>query len=285
MPISTTTRRASLVELNTRPMFSGRRIVRATAGRRIATPLLKEILAEAQLDGALIVEAGNLRPDDALRALFEKHGSAAAIACYPDSEADLDRLIAEVASGAGLAIPPDVRSHLAARLGADRALSRSEVEKLALYASGRETITIDDVDAIVGDASDLALERIAECAAEGRADVAVADYGRALAAGENAQAVILVAQRYFLKLHRVRSDLDSGAALDEALRALRPPLHFKQRDAFSAQVRRWTRSGLDHALKRISEAALAARMSSAIQDVLAERLILALAAMGVARRR
>ncbi|MGQ0455916.1 MAG: DNA polymerase III subunit delta [Hyphomicrobium sp.] len=279
------------VELQTRPMFSGRKIVRATAGRRIAASLLKAILADAPLEGVLIVEAGNLKGDDALRALFEKHASAAAIACYPDAEADLDRLIAEVISASGQSMAPDARGHLIGRLGADRALSRAEIEKLTLYAQGRATIAIEDVEAIVGDAADLALERIAEAAAQGRADAAVSDYGRALASGENAQAVIAVTQRYFLKLHRVRSDVDGGASLDDALRSLRPPLHFKQRDAFAAQVRHWSRIGLDSANKRIAEAARAARLSSQMEDVLAERLLLGLAALagaareGAARRR
>ena len=272
------------IELQTRPMFSGRKIVRATAGRRIAAPMLKSILMQAPLEGVLVVEAGNLKSDDALRTLFEKHPTAAAIACYPDSEADLDRLIAEIISAAGLTIAPDARAHLAERLGADRALSRAEIEKLALYAQGRNDIGIDDIDAIVGDAADLALERIAEAAARGSADAAVADFGRAMASGESAQAVILIAQRFFLKLHRVRSDVDAGASIDEALRSLRPPLHFKQRDVVAALARQWTRAGLDAALKRIADAAKAARLSSDQEDLLAERLMLALAAMATAAR-
>ena len=183
---------------------------------------------------------------------------------------------------------------LISRLGADRALSRAEIEKLALYAAGRERIEIEDVEAVVGDAADLALERIPEAAAGADTVRAVSDLGRAIASGESAQAIILITQRYFTKLHRVRAELDHGRSLDEALRSLRPPLHFKQRDVFAAQVRRWTRSGLDQALRRIAEAAKAARLSSQLEDTLAERLILALAAMagaagnastGAARRR
>ena len=53
------------------------------------------------------------------------------------------------------------------RLGADRALSRGEVEKLALYAHGRGTVEVDDVEAIVGDASELALDKIPLATAAG----------------------------------------------------------------------------------------------------------------------
>src|SRR5436190_23015192 len=60
------------IELQTAPMFGGRKIVRAAAGRRITAAQLKPLVEGGNLAGYLIVEAGNLRPDDALRALFEK---------------------------------------------------------------------------------------------------------------------------------------------------------------------------------------------------------------------
>ena len=267
------------IELNTRPMFSGRKIVRATAGRRISTPLLKPLLSEGALEGFLIVEAGNLKSDDGLRSLFEGLPNLAAVACYPDDGAGLETLVNEVLRQFGMKIEPDTRDLLVSRLGADRALSRAEIEKLALYCTGRDLVTIDDIEAIVGDAADLALEKIPEAAALGNATRAISDYGRAIASGESAQAIILITQRYFLRLHRVRADLDSGRSLDEALRGLRPPLHFKAKDAFAAQCRRWTRAGLDQALKRIAETAKAARLNSNLEDTLGERLILALSAM------
>jgi DNA polymerase-3 subunit delta len=266
-------------ELLMRPMFASRRIIRATAGRRISAQLLKPLLNAGPLEGLLIVEAGNLKPDDSLRALFETAPGCFAVACYPDSAADIDGLIHEVLTPFSLTLEGDARALLQSRLGADRALSRAEIEKLALYCLGQSPITIDKVESIVGDAADLALERIAEAAAEGRTEMAVTDFGRAIASGESAQAIILITQRYFLRLHRVRSDVDAGQRLEDALKTLRPALFFKQRDTFSRQVRRWSRAQLDQAVRRIAETAKAARLSPSLEDLLTERLILSLASM------
>ena len=60
------------VELQTAPMFGGRKVLRTVAGRRVTAAQLKPLVEGGDLQGCLIVEAGNLRPDDALRALFEK---------------------------------------------------------------------------------------------------------------------------------------------------------------------------------------------------------------------
>jgi DNA polymerase-3 subunit delta len=270
-------------ELQMRPMFASRRIVRAIAGRRISAQTLKPLLGTNPLEGLLIVEAGNLKSDDALRALFEGLESCFAVACYPDSAADIDSLISEVLSSFSLAIEGDARAVLQSRLGADRALSRAEIAKLALYSLGRSTVTLEDVENVVGDAADLALERIAEAAAEGRTETAVTDFGRAIASGESAQAIILVTQRYFLKLHKIRSDVDAGQRLDDALKAVRPPIFFKQRDAVARQVRIWPRPQLDQALRRIAETAKTARLSARLEDLYAERLLLALSSMASAQ--
>lgn len=267
------------VELQTPPMFGGRKVVRASAGRRVTAAALKPLVGELELEGYLIVEAGSLRPDDALRTLFEKSPSAAAVACFPDEARDLERVVADVLSGAGMEISREARSVLIARLGADRALSRSEIEKLAMYARGKASIDVADVEAAVGDAAEQALDRVVLAAASGQTAAALSECDRSIAAGENPQTVIAAVQRHFVRLHRMRSTFDTGRSLDEVLRTLRPPPHFKQRDALEQQCRTWSIERLDAALARIGETAKAARLNSALEGALTERLLLSLAAM------
>lgn len=267
------------VELGTVPMFGGPKIVRVTAGRRINAAALRPLIDDGALEGTLIVEAGNLKPDDALRASFEKSAAAAAVACYGDAAQDLDALIRDMVRSAGTSISADARQALVERLGADRALSRGEIEKLLLYVGSAREISLDDVKAVVGDVSELALERITFAAAQGDASRAVSECGRAVSSGESPQAIIAALQRHFQRLHRIRAAMESGSTLDEALRRMRPPLHFKQKDAFAAQCRLWTSARLTDALARISTAAKAARLTSALEEALSERLAIGLAMM------
>ncbi len=273
------------VELQTIPMFGGSKVVRVIAGRRVTAAALAPLIESNTLAATLIVEAGNLRPADAMRALFEKSPNAAAVACYGDEAADLERLIRETLTSHKLAITSDARELLLARLGADRALSRGEVEKLALYAAGKGEIDMADVDAIVGDASELAIDRILNAAALGDATRAAAELARALASGESAQMIILAALRHLQRLHRIRIDLDSGRSLDDVLRLLRPPIHFKQKDSIGLQCRTWTAARLADAMARAAQAAKTARLSSALEEPIAERLVLGLATAARSARR
>lgn len=267
------------VELGTVPMFGGPKIIRTTAGRRVNAQALKPLVEGGGLEGLLIVEAGNLKPDESLRTLFEKSPVAAAVACYADGAQDLDALIREMVTAAGATISADARHALVDRLGADRALSRGEIEKLLLYAGARKAIALDDVEAVVGDVSELALERITFAAAAGQVQRAVSECGRAVSSGESPQAIIFATQRHFQRLHRVRAAVDRGGSLDDALRQMRPPLHFKQKDAFAAQCRLWTTPRLTEALARISSVAKVARLAGTLDEAMSERLVLGLAMM------
>jgi DNA polymerase-3 subunit delta len=264
------------VELLTLSMFGGRKVVRVAAGRRVNAKALEPLVDRGKLEGFLIVEAGNLRPDEALRTLFEKAAAAAAVACYPDEARDLESVVSEVLGAARMQIAPAARKLLVARLGADRALSRAEVEKLVLYARGKARIDEEDVEAAVGDAAETALDRVALAAASGRAADAVRECQRCVAGGESAQGVILAVQRHFLRLHRLRSAQDAGRSLEEAMRTLKPAVHFRQKPAIEQQCRDWSVAGLNVALARIGEAAKAARLDSALEETLAERLVMAL---------
>jgi DNA polymerase-3 subunit delta len=267
------------IELLTMPMFGGRKIVRAIAGRRINAAMLKSLVDGPPLAGSLIVEAGDLKPVDAMRALFDKSTTGVAIPCYADEARDLSGMIAEVLEAAKLTITPEALQQLVARLGADRALSRSEVDKLALYAGQKGTIDIDDVEAVVGDAAELAMDRVVNAAALGQAARALVECDRAFAAGENPQSLIAATQRHLIRLHRTRAALDAGRSLDEIIRNMRPPLHFKQRQAFEAQCRQWSASRLTDALARVAAAAKSARLNASLEAVLAEQLLLDVSAL------
>ena len=173
-----------LTEIQTLPMFGGPKIVLTRASRRVTAQVLKPLVEEGTLAAILLVEAGNLRQDDALRKLFEKSSTAAAIACYGDEGRDLDSLVRDTLRQAGMTITREAQQALVNRLGADRAQTRGELEKLVLYTQGKQQIDVDDVDAIVGDAAELAIDKVVHATASGDVKRALTEFDRVIASGE-----------------------------------------------------------------------------------------------------
>ena len=264
------------VELRTIPMFATRKVVRVGVGARLDVPTLKALL-EMQSESALIIEAGNLRRDSALRKLFEERKDAAALPCYSESS-NVVSLIDEELKEAGLQVDADAKAYLIARLGADQALSRSEVAKLALYASGRGRVSIDDVDAIVGDAAEVALQNFVHAVGRGDAQGSLRELDRLGAAGTGPASALAALGRHFTQLHRIAT-AEAKGNVDAEMRSMRPPIYnFDERKILIAQAKRWGQARLMNALAQIQDAVRRTRLSPDIEDALAERLVLTLTA-------
>ena len=262
------------VELCTIPMFADGKVVRIAAGARLDVPTLKALL-EAPLAGALVIEAGALRPDSGLRKLFESHKTAAALPSYSD-ERSVSELIDEELDKANLKIDSDTRAYLMARLGADQAMSRAEVAKLAVFASGQGRIGADDIDAIVGDSAEIAVENFVYDVSGGETKEALRQLARLSAAGTEPSVALSALGRHFTQLHRIASAQAAGVAPEQALRSLRPRPHFKREKNFVADSRRIGAQRLLEALPLIQEAVKRARLNPDLERAVAERLVLTL---------
>ncbi len=264
------------VEVQTIPMFGGRKIVRINAGQKLNPNMIDGLINGSGLESTLIVEGGDLRKNAKLRQIFEKAKNAAAIPCYADDTRSLASLIDEELAKSNLEITQDARRHLIGLIGSDRALSRTEIAKLALFAEGQKTISVEDIDAIVGDTSELTLEMIAYAIMSGQMSAALDQLDRAVASGQTSSAVLIVLSQHVGRLYKVRAEMDNGKTLDASIKSLRPPIHFKFADHFKAQCRSWTTDRLISALSLIQETTRRCRTSAQMDHVFIERLIMAL---------
>ena len=198
-------------EAQTIPLFGGHRAVWAKAGSRNIAPSVEAVLALPSSECRVVIEAGDLRRNAPLRVVCERAKNAAALPCYADTERDLARLIDSEMREAELTLKPDARAMLIPLLGGDRAASRNELRKLALYARGRGEVDVDDVTAVVSDASALALDDLIDTAFAGRPAELEAHLAKVRAAGSPVGSIFFAAQRQLAQLHRWRISIESGA--------------------------------------------------------------------------
>src|SRR5206468_5781246 len=118
-----------------------------------------------------------------LRTLCERAPVAAALPCYADGEREVARLIEQEMRDSDLTVTAEARIALLALLGGDRQASRSELRKLTLFARGKTQVDLDDVLAVVTDASSLALDTVIDATFAGRIADLETQLGKALAAG------------------------------------------------------------------------------------------------------
>jgi DNA polymerase-3 subunit delta len=271
-------------EATTIPLFGGRRAIRLRAGGRgNIVPAVEAVLGAPLKDCRVVIEAGDLRKSAPLRTAIERAKNAVAIPCYADAERDIARLIDDEVRAADLTIAPDAREVLAPLLGGDRRASRAELQKLTLYAQGAGRIELDDVMAVVADASALALDSLVDAAFAGNLVGLEKEFAKAMVAGTNPSAIIGAAIRQAERLHVLSLEIAGGASVSDIVGRPQSGIHFRRQDAFSKALRAWTPERIARALSMLAQASLDARKESDLGEAIANRALL-LIARGAGRR-
>jgi len=265
-------------EAHTVPLFGGRRAVWVKAGSRNFSAAVEALIAAPPAsDCRVVIEAGDLKKNAPIRVMCEKSAAAAALPCYADGERDLARLVDEEMRAAKLAIAPDARALLLSLIGGDRRASRNEVQKLVLYAQGKDRIEIDDILAVSADASALALDALVDAAFAGKAPEVEIQFEKARAAGTYPGAIVSAALRHAIQLHKARLSVDDGGSADRALYSFVPPVHFRRKGLVEGALAAWTAARLERVMIQLAEAALETRRRAGLADAIAERAFLAIA--------
>jgi DNA polymerase III subunit delta len=265
-------------EAMTVPLFGGRRAIRIRAGSRSFASGV-DTLAETPLkDCRIVIEAGELRPESPLRKACERAKTAVAIGCYPDGERDLAKLIDDELRLSNLRIAQDARATLVALLGGDRQASRNELKKLALYAHGGGEVTLDDVMAVVADASELKIDPIVDGAFAGKPDLVESEFAKAMVAGTYPGMIISSAQRQAAWLHKSALAIAEGTPASTLLDSGFPRLHFSRKPMVETALRHFNASRLAGVIEQLATAALDMRKQTPLAGAIAQRTLMSIAA-------
>ena len=268
-------------EANSLGLFGGKRAIFISAGSKSFVGALESLAAAPPRDCLIVIEAGSLKKDHALRKLVERLREAASIECYPDSGKDLERLIDTEVRAAGLRIDTEARDALVQMLGGDRLTTRSELDKLILFAHGRGAITREDVDLLVADASNLALDDAVNGAFGGSYTAVEETAQRYFATGGDGSVLLGAAIRHALVLHRMCLDVENGANAESL------PMKYGRFGPGAKlmlwQMKNWNSAKVERAIATLADGVQKTRRSPALSDSAAVRALWSVALAGKPR--
>ncbi len=235
-------------------------------------------------NGIIIIAGGDLSPRSSLRKKFEKSKQAAALPCYVDGPAAIRSLAQQMATEHGLKFDNDALNLVLHILGSDRAITKSELEKLFLYKGVPsdtiyDTINLDDVRTCLVDNSGDAMNKVTAACIDGQAGPLANALHQSAMAGTSAVGLLRALQRNFSRLQQARQFMDMGESPNDAMKKLRPPVFFGEQDAFRQRLNIWSTAKLKLAKRLLIEAELDAKTTGSPQRELIERTALRLSRM------
>lgn len=268
----------------------GRRVIRVDGATNQLSDVIGGFLADPVGDALVVLEAKMLQKSGSLRKLVEKAGNAAALPCFSDDGRSLEDVIRESLAQHGLTSAPDATAYLLANLGSDRQVTRSEMDKLALYVGGRdrdpaEPVSREEAAACVAGSDGPDLDDLVFAVGSGQAAEADRVLHRLFSEGAGAIQILRGLGRHFMRLQMLEAAIAKGTPENKLPFAVRPPVYGPRARQIIGQARTWPRRAVSEAIGRINDLESTCKTTGAPDQILCARLALSLAAQGAAASR
>ncbi len=281
-------------EANAMSMMGGRRLVRVKHAGDKLTTTLKDYLKQPNPDALVVIEAGDLGPRSTLRKLVEAEKSGAAtVPCYVDDNRSIGGIIEQTVRHAGFQIDRDAMMWLSDALAGDRQRIRRDLDKLITYmgphvdyqgvdgppiTENMGRVTMEDAMACCADVGATELDAFM-MAVGGRNGVKTQQiYEKLKQEDVSFITVLRVLQNHFRRLHIVRTKLDAGDFVDNAMKSLNPPVFFKQADAFKAQTSGWSTKAIENILRALVDLEKRCKQTGSMPETLIGQFLVSVTA-------
>lgn len=241
-------------ECNAMSFGGGDRVIVLTGVTDTLTPTIKDAVLAMAGGAVLIVTADTLAASSKLRKLFEGEDFMMALPFYPAEGAALENEVIAVLERLGA--PPlddEARRALSDVLdGVQHGEAMRFAEVLALCGLDADALTAEDVIACAPPAAEADFEAGIQAVAQGRARDLPGLFDRFEAQAASLPGLVRVLAMYMARMHRAQALMADGMDANGAMSKLRPPVFWKVRDAFAAQLRAWPRAAVEEAFGQLA---------------------------------
>ncbi|WP_019222996.1 DNA polymerase III subunit delta [Bartonella rattaustraliani] len=265
-------------EARTLSLFGGDRLIWISNGanQKGFLTALKLLIEDPPEACFILIEAGDLKKGTGLRNVVETASKAMALPCFADDARSLDGLMDEILGHFKKTLSLDARKWLHESLGADRLVSRGELEKLCLYASER-CITLEDVKAVVSNVSALSLDEVVDALLLGDISGFEAHFSRYAALHGTIFLILTTAQRHFQQLQLLRYQVEvEGKTPFTVISQARPPIFFQRKKTVEHALRYWKLEYISYAMEKIQTAVLESRKNPLLGEAIIRQALLGL---------
>jgi len=234
---------AVFAESFSQSMFGGKKLVIISLAEDSESTIISNLVTADSLCATVVVTAGELRSGGSLRSLFENDNSLAALACYTDNAKMLETLIRqELSAASGIKqVKPDAMEYMLSHFGENRGVTRSFLQKIAIYVSDKHIVELTDVEKCLPDTSASSADDYMYSLTAGHIEKTMLSLDRLIYSGADATMLIRMLDAHFKKL--------LTAVVDGQL----PKLFWTVKDRFCLAIKIWPEQEIVNVLSRLSE--------------------------------
>ncbi len=220
-------------------MLGGRKLIMIRDTDANVSASIKALFAKKdeilKSENFILIQGGDLEKSSALRKLAEENQHFAAIACYEDDERVIKKFIENEMVRNEIDADPDCVSHLYDKLGKNRQIIISELDKIATYLDG-DTLSAAVIDRAIGSEAAISVNEFINNFVEKNLSASLEQANYLLKNDFEAITLIRFLLNYLQKLYHAKIETDIVKTdFETAIKAQR--LFFKAEADFRKQLK------------------------------------------------
>lgn len=195
-------------------MLGGRKLIIVREADIAAGGALKMLMEDAEFanksDNFILILGGDLDKTSPLRKAAEASKYFAAIPCYEDNEYTIKSFIESLLSKNGIKANGEIIRLLVEKLGKNRQIIISEIEKIALYVGDNKELTMDEVNKIIVSQGEISSNEFIMSFASKKFDISLLQLEKLLKNAAEPIMLIRFLSNYLQKLYHSKVEIESG---------------------------------------------------------------------------
>ena len=188
----------------------------------------------------IVVIASNLTKSSKVRKFFESSSQYLSCANYEDDLRVNSQQINDLEKNIQKVFDKDIKNYLNQNLSNDRMISKNEIDKIILlYSGSNKEPTLNEIKSIFNDNADLELSKISQIVFSGNPKKVSVLLNKALDAGIVPVTIIRTLINYVQRIETTQIALKKNRDFDIAIKGLRPPVFWKEKDLFKLHCMKW----------------------------------------------
>ena len=237
-------------------LFSNKKIITINNCSDKITKHIEKIFDKKLEDILLIIYSDILQKKSKLRNLFEKSKKAICIACYLDSERDLQNIMISELNKNNIILSREIINLVVEKSNSDRDNLKNEIEKIKAYSLNKTKINLEDIRYLINFSGEYKSDLLINECLSGN----IFQYKKILYEFySNTINQIYLLRILSNKVHRllnIKKVENDFSNMDNLLNATKPPIFWKDKEIVKKQLKIWKENRLKIVISEINSTEL-----------------------------
>ena len=249
-------------------LFSEKKILIISTSTDKIIKKIEEIIEKIPENIVLIIFSEILEKKSKLRNFFEKNNKTACVACYPDTEKDLEIIATKELKLNNLSLTRESLNLIVEKSNNDRNNLKGELEKIKSYSLNKKSINIEEIKSIINFSGDYKSDSlINECLCGN-----ILQYKKILSElyinTINQVYLLRILSNKIQRLLRLKEIEKDFKNLDSLINSSRPPIFWKEKQIVRKQLSIWHLKDLKKVVDKINETELSCKTYPQISNII-----------------